>query len=205
MKNNKKYLLAIAAIVVSVIFFYSMQGGEDKELYIKKVEQSRREKDRSFKNTPASPLPDSLKFSFKGLSYYPVDLSYKVNAKVLKFTEREKVQVPTSDGKRKDYIKFGFAEFKLKDNLLKVLLLEPVGEEDARLLVAFADETSAKETYGGGRYIDVDIPSGNSMVIDFNKAYNPFCAYNAEYSCPLPPKENILMIPVEAGEKNFHE
>ena len=92
------------------------------------------------------------------------------------------------------------------ENKLLILELMEMGPQRGKLFLAFADETSGDETYGAGRYLDVKkVPAATSVVLDFNLAYNPYCAYNDSYSCPFPPKENILKIPIKAGEKTYHQ
>jgi len=108
------------------------------------------------------------------------------------------------------YRKYGEARFKLggKDQVLSIFqnlgLMEDPEYEDY-LFVPFTDETNGSESYGGGRYLDVEMPEGDRMIINFNKAYNPYCAYNAKYSCPIPPAENHLDIEVKAGVKAYDE
>ncbi len=113
-------------------------------------------------------------------------------------------EVPLTDGSTERYVEHSFAEFELGGKTNKVLLLQAVSESDMKnFFLAFADQTSGKETYGGGRYLNVRQDGKNSITLDFNLAFNPYCAYNPEFACPLPPKENILDIAIEAGEKNY--
>ena len=112
----------------------------------------------------------------------------------------------TSDGKEEHYLEYAYADFKLHGKAQRLLILElmDMGPNRGKLFLAFADETSANETYGAGRYLDVTRTSGsNTITLDFNKAYNPYCAYNDEFSCPFPPKENLLTVAIMAGEKNY--
>jgi hypothetical protein len=87
----------------------------------------------------------------------------------------------------------------------KLLLLEMEKPFQNKLFIPFADETSANQTYGAGRYLEADKPNGNIVALDFNLAYNPYCAYSEEYSCPFPPPENLLSVAIEAGEKKYYE
>jgi uncharacterized protein (DUF1684 family) len=122
--------------------------------------------------------------------------------------EQKQVRVlQTSTGEQARYLDYAWASFELQGKKCKLLILEvmDMGPNRGKLFLAFADETSAKETYGGGRYMDLKkVPAAASIELDFNKAYNPYCAYNENYSCPLPPRENLLRIAVRAGEKSFH-
>lgn len=118
------------------------------------------------------------------------------------------VVLPTSDNLEKKYLEYAFAEFELNGESCKLLILEIMEEGPYRgtLFLAFADATSANETYGAGRYLDVKkVPGASSVILDFNQAYNPYCAYSEKYSCPFPPKENILKIAIQAGEKKYHD
>src|SRR5258706_16232832 len=118
------------------------------------------------------------------------------------------IVLPTSDGKEKRYLEYAFVEFELNDVPSKLLILEIVddGQYRGALFLAFADSTSATETYGAGRYLDLKkTPGATSITLDFNEAYNPYCAYSDNFSCPFPPKENILKTAVRAGEKKYHD
>jgi hypothetical protein len=115
--------------------------------------------------------------------------------------------IRTSDQKENQYIEFANAVFQLDGREHRLLILEILGPDprQGELFLGFADATSANETYGGGRYLDLErVRGATSIDLDFNKAYNPYCAYTEGFSCPLPPKENILGIAIPAGEKNYH-
>ena len=117
------------------------------------------------------------------------------------------IVLPTSDGKEKKYLEHAYAEFELDGIVNKLLIMEitEAGPYRGTLYLAFADETSAHETYGAGRYLDLKkVPGASSILLDFNKAYNPYCAYSDSFSCPFPPKENILKVAIKAGEKSYH-
>jgi len=113
----------------------------------------------------------------------------------------------TSDGQEKKYLEYAHAEFELNNTVCRLLILEIVdGDYRGTLFLAFADSTSANETYGAGRYLDLKkTPGASSITLDFNNAYNPYCAYSDNFSCPFPPKENVLKTAVRAGEKKYHE
>ncbi|MTI20880.1 DUF1684 domain-containing protein [Fulvivirga sp. RKSG066] len=152
------------------------------------------------RNSDESPFEENNK-QYDGLNYYPPKLEYKVKARFSLVEKQEIYQLQTNDGKEKQYLTYGRATFELKEQEHNLLILENVEENE--LFLAFGDETSAIETYGAGRYLDVKHNGGKSIIIDFNKAYNPFCAYNESYSCPLPPKQNLLTVAIEAGEKSY--
>ena len=116
------------------------------------------------------------------------------------------VVLTTNDGQQQSYLEYAYATFRLNDTSNKLLILEVAesGPYRGTLFLAFADETSTFETYGGGRYLDVEkTPGATSITLDFNKAYNPFCAYSDGFSCPLPLRENVLNVAIKAGEMTY--
>ncbi len=202
----KKVFPVIVLLVVAVVIFYSLQGGESKESYRERI-QSEREKSAKFmKTSDESPFtPDSI--PFLGLKYYDINQHYAIKARLEPVSEQKLMVLPTSSGEEEKYIRYGYAYFELNGKDNKLLVLQPFdSKEPQQLFIAFADKTSSEETYGGGRYLNIDMPARSgqkTLDIDFNLAYNPYCAYNPKFSCPLPPKENILDIPIRAGEKNY--
>lgn len=191
-------LVALMGIV------YSFMGTDDST-YVKKIEKQRDEKNQYMRTAEDSPFAKKVD-EFQGLSYYPVDSKYSLKAKLIPIENKKSVELPTSDGKVKRYLEYAYAEFKLDENIHRLLILEIIdmGPYRGTLFLSFGDDTSARETYGAGRYLDVQkIRGQNSIMLDFNEAYNPYCAYNNEYSCPLPPRENLLSIAIKAGEKNY--
>ena len=153
-----------------------------------------------------SPFAGS-KGMFQGLRYFSPDLKYKINAELEPIENKKMIVLPTSDGLEKKYLEHAYAEFKLDGVLHRLLILEITDEGPYRgtLFLAFADETSTRETYGAGRYLELKkIPGASSVILDFNKAYNPYCAYSNNFSCPFPPKENVLKVAIKAGEKSYH-
>ncbi|MGC4020463.1 MAG: DUF1684 domain-containing protein [Cyclobacteriaceae bacterium] len=141
------------------------------------------------------------------MNYFPPDANYRIYAKLIPVDATKMVLLPTSDGTDKKYLEYAYAQFELNGKPCKLLLLEiPDGEFQGTLLLAFADSTSAGETYGAGRYLDLKKTIGASTItLDFNKAYNPYCAYSDNFSCPFPPKENVLPVAIRAGEKKYHD
>lgn len=203
--KTKNIILVVAIIIVLIGIYYSLSGGETSEAYIAKVEQLRNEKDNTMQNGDESPFGDSVEF--KGLNYFPIDAKYRINAKLTEIAQKKAVSLPTSDDKQKTYLEYAYAEFELDGVKNKLLILEimDMGPYRGTLFLAFVDKTSAGETYGAGRYLDVKkLPGATSITLDFNESYNPYCAYNDNYSCPFPPKENILEVAIKAGEKNYH-
>lgn len=203
MKTSRIYTIFVIAALF-VIFGYTISGMKFSNNYPLKIEEERKEKDETFKNGEESPLTEEQKEQFSGLNYYPVDEKYKVKAVFSLNPKKEKIKLTYTDGSRKTYLKYGFATFELEGIPQKVAILKPVFFEDEEyLFLPFYDETSALETYGGGRYLDLEPDPDDFITLDFNRAYNPYCAYNAEYRCPIPPKENKITIAIKAGEKIY--
>ncbi len=163
-----------------------------------------------YANKKESPLTDEDFEKFKSLDFYEINLKFIVEAKFVK-SENEKVfEMKTSTTRLPKYLKFGELHFKI-DNLVYKLnvyqnidLIKTEGYEDY-LFLSFSDFTCGNESYIGGRYIDLRIPKSNKIIVDFNKAYNPYCAYNHKYSCPIIPLENDLKVSILAGVKKFHD
>ncbi len=165
---------------------------------------------KEYANREESPLTDEDFKNFKGLDFYPIDNKYIVEAK-FKRTEGEKVfKMKTTGARLPEYVKYGELSFSLNGKQFKLNLYRNIelskkaGFEDY-LFLSFSDLSCGKQTYIGGRYIDMRIPKGNTAIIDFNKAYNPYCAYNHKYSCPIVPLDNDLDIEILAGVKKFHD
>ena len=198
----KKILGIVLLIMVGAIFAYTLLGGETAEDYRERIAQERQRTERFMKSSPESPFaPDSIEFT--PLSYYSPDPAYRVRARIEPVSDKKLLVLPTTTGQEEKYIRYGYAVFKLDGQLHRLLVLEPF-EQPAQLFIAFADDTSGDTTYGGGRYLNVEKPSRTgqkTLELDFNQAYNPYCAYNSTFSCPLPPKENVLAIAIKAGEK----
>lgn len=185
---------------------FSLQNGESSENYLNTIIKERTEKDEFMKSGEGSPFQnDSIPYT--GLKYFDADESYRLKARLEPIEEKKVRIISTSDGKEQKYLEYAFANFELQGTQHKLLILEvmEMGPQRGKLFLAFADETSGNETYGAGRYLDLKkVAAATSIVLDFNLAYNPYCAYNENYTCPFPPRENILKIAIRAGEKNYH-
>jgi hypothetical protein len=155
-----------------------------------------------FKDASRSPLkPEDIK-TFKGLSFFPVDSSFVVVSKLKKTNTSDFFEMKTSTTRLSKERVFGILSFTIKglNYSLKVYQSESsVLESSDYLFLPYLDATNGITTYGGGRYLDLKIPKGDSIWLDFNKSYNPYCVYNERYSCPIVPRENLLPIKVDAG------
>ncbi|MEM7382627.1 MAG: DUF1684 domain-containing protein [Bacteroidota bacterium] len=166
--------------------------------------------DEEFKDPDTSPLADRHRKDFEGLDFFKPDTTYRVVASLKRTPDAIPFLMPTTTDRKSEEVVYGIARFSLKGQWHELeiyqnreLMLED-GYEDY-LFLPFLDLTNGNETYAGGRYLDLRIPKGDSLVIDFNRAYNPYCAYNPKYSCPIVPRVNALNIPITAGVKAFKE
>ena len=173
----------------------------------KEILAARKDKDRFFKTSQNSPLINEQQMNFKELSYFQVDIAYKVTAHYQPLPKPVEFRIQTSTGHERVYVTIGRLDFSLEGKALTLFAYHEKGQGDNgrnSLFVPFTDLTTGKESYGAGRYLDIPKPTnGESVVLDFNEAYNPYCAYNYNFSCPIPPPENRLDIGIKAGEKIF--
>lgn len=191
----------LIAIPIGIIIFYFSQIGGASEGYIQEMEDYWNDRHDFFATSTASPFVQK-ETTYKEVDYYPPNPDYRVNGKLVRYTTREIVSIGNSDGTVTNYLKFAQANFKIEGQQQSLLILKALGFGN-QYLTAFGDETSGETTYGGGRYLDLIIGKSDQILIDFNKAYNPYCAYFDDYTCPLPPKENLLTVRIEAGEKVY--
>jgi len=164
------------------------------------LESSRKEKDVFFQFDHNSPFSQDEREVFQGLNYYPENPELRFEIEIEPFQDPQQVLMQTSTGDLKEYLKYGSFQFTVEGQLAE-LIVYTQGEGEA--FVPFADATSGRETYGAGRYLELEQLSGKKYQVDFNLAYNPWCAYSSQYSCPIPPSENRLTVPIRAGEKDY--
>ena len=190
-------------IVVALLFMgFSLIMSNIKDSYNEKVKDYRKQKDDYFKSSAGSPIND--KGSFEGLNYFEPDKKYQVKADISLLDDTIPLTMHRSDGKKDSYIRFALATFILEGKEYSLVLLQHENEQEPNVLfLPFADKTNGETSYGGGRYIDLKYKNTPKITIDFNFAYNPYCAYNYKYSCPIPPKENYLDVTILAGEKAY--
>jgi uncharacterized protein len=164
------------------------------------LQRFRAEKDRVFRKDPHSPLTPEQRGSFAGLAYFEPNPQLVINGTVDRNVEPGEVRMATSSGDEQVYRRYGVVRFRVDGQPTQVVLY--ASDDSDELFIPFRDATSGKETYGAGRYLEVHA-HGDDVAIDFNYAYNPNCAYDPAWSCPLPPAENWLKVPIRAGEKSF--
>jgi uncharacterized protein (DUF1684 family) len=167
------------------------------------VLQERQRKDAFFKSE-SSPLIARERGGFKGLDYYPINPELRFQVRLERYSSPKTIRMATNTGEIRSGLLYGFFEFTAENQACRVQVyrLEEAFSQPA-LFIPFLDATSGVETYEGGRYIDLTENTSGIYDLDFNRAYNPYCAYNPEYSCPAPPKENTLAAPIRAGEKKY--
>ena len=170
--------------------------------YPEQIQQWRTEKDAFMRQSTQSPVPASQRAAFPPLEYFPVDPSYRAPAALEELPGGPPIEMPTSTGQLRKMRRVGRLSFTLKGRQLSLTAFVEADQSDTRrLFVPFGDLTNRVDTYPGGRYLDLDRTATGIYDLDFNKAYNPFCYYNASYDCPIPPPENRLDIAIRAGEK----
>lgn len=185
-----------------------MSQSEDGQRYVRAIEEERRQKDAAFRAVPQSPIPAAERASFGGLVYYPPNPTFNVEATLVPSERPDVVMLGSTKGDVRPQLRFGDLRFTLAGQECRLTGYKDAGDPDAaELFVPFRDATSGRETYGAGRYLETEDPGGGleprAVTLDFNLAYNPWCAYNADYSCTLPPAENVLPVAVTAGEKTY--
>jgi len=175
------------------------------ENYETRLREEREEKDRFFAEHPQSPIPADEREAFDGLAYFPPDPDYRFELPLAEHGEKEPVSVETTQEGEQEYLRWGEFAFEVGGEAVALQAYKSDPGED-RLWVPFRDDTSGEETYGAGRYLDLeaeDRTAGGDWILDLNRAYNPFCAYSDAYECPLIPMENWLDIRIEAGERAY--
>jgi uncharacterized protein (DUF1684 family) len=166
----------------------------------------REKRDRYFREDPQSPLTETERQRFKGLLYYRINLQYAVVGTLDRYPTEPKplyVSLPTSKGQERKYVKYGRFRFLWEGRKYVLQIYRPLG--GGELFLPFKDRTSGTETYPEGRYLHIEPLSETKVLIDFNRAYNPFCEYNKKYTCPYAPRENWLELAIPAGEKRFRQ
>ena len=175
---------------------------------IKSIEKFQFQINADFKNPDESPLSARDLKNFKGLEFFDIDTSFILTAQFVRTPAEAPFAMSTTTDRKPIYVKYGEVYFKLKAKNIKLniyqnqdLIKKP--EYLDYLFLPFTDKTNGETTYSGGRYLDIRIPEGDSIILDFNRAYNPYCAYNHTYSCPIPPSENNLPVSIPAGVKVY--
>lgn len=178
----------------------------DTDNWERRLEREREEKDHFFGDHPRSPIPATEREGFDGLRYFSPDPEYRFELELREHDSKEQITTETTTEGEQEYIRWGEFAFEL-DGEEYTLQAYKSSPDEERFWVPFKDETNEEETYGGGRYLDLErdehLTEDGAWILDFNRAYNPFCVYSEEYECPLIPLENWLETRIEAGEKMY--
>jgi uncharacterized protein (DUF1684 family) len=184
----------------------SVSANRDRENhYVAELLQFRAEKDSFLQSSARSPIKKKDRGAFRHLKYYGINPGFVVEATLHRNQSPPHLRITTTKGERRDAVNFGELEFALRGRRFRLSAFKFTDRRsEGDLFVPFTDSTTGHETYGAGRYLDLVENETGMYILDFNKAYNPYCAYNEEYSCPIPPRENRLSTAITVGEKIYH-
>lgn len=163
---------------------------------------------KEFANKDSSPLPADAIKKFKQLDFFPISERFIIQAKLTTTPDEKPFEMPTTTARKPTYVKYGEVSFVLNGKEHKLDIFQDVNlrekaEYKKHLFLPFTDLTSGVVTYGGGRYLDLEIPTQDSITLNFNMAYNPYCVYNPKFSCPIPPEQNFINAEINAGVKDY--
>lgn len=195
--------------ILLFVFLVQFSFGQ-QQFDLAKIQKLQKELNAEYADPNTSPLMPEDLASFKGLDFYPINENFFVVAQFIRTPKEKPFKMKTSTDRKPLYVKYGEVHFvlegkNLKLNVYRNIELSKNPKYKDYLFLPFFDDSCGKESYIGGRYIDLTVPKGNTIVIDFNSAYNPYCAYSHHYSCPKVPLENDLAIAIRAGVKKFHD
>jgi uncharacterized protein (DUF1684 family) len=195
----------LGLIIVSVFCFYTSTAQSSDSLALLEIKKYQVNQERKFRDPTSSPLRDQVK-EFIGLNYFPPNLKFRVQATFVKNETSILFKMKTTGPSLPEYRKFGKVNFEIDGHayVLETFQGRSVNGYDDYLFIPFTDKTNGHETYEVGRYIEIPIPSGNEVTLDFNQCFNPYCSYRKGYACEIPPATNDLPIEVLAGEKKYH-
>lgn len=190
-------LLILSLLISNILFSQKQETKNEIENFQKKL-------NKEFSSKADSPLTDEDLKTFKGLDFFPVDTTFRVTAKLEFHKDSKPFKMATTTDRLPIYKLYATAHFKIKGKACQLEIyqnqnLMQTPDYEDYLFLPFTDNTNGDTSYGGGRFMDLEIPENDEIIIDFNQAYNPYCAYNHKYSCPIPPKVNHLDLEVRAG------
>lgn len=186
-----------------------ISSGQADSSWLSEIKAYHDEMNRELADSSESPLPSKDLADFQGVEFYDPDPRFRVEALLILTPESKPFEMTTTTKRKPVYRRYAMAVYKLDTltdtlDIYQNLNLMKREEYKDYLFLPFNDLTNGFETYGGGRYLDFRIPESDTLVIDFNKAYNPYCAYHYKYSCPVPPRKNFINYEVTAGVKDYH-
>lgn len=194
--------------IIWLCYFITIASFAQETYSLEDSKQAQEKINEAYLNPETSILLEADFEEFKGLEFFPIDEKYIVEARFVRTPDQEPFEMPTTTDRIPVYVKYAEVHFSIDAKELKLSayrdtsFVNKPGLEDY-LFLPFNDLTNGYETYGGGRYLDLRIPVGDTITIDFNRTYNPYCVYNPKYSCPIPPEENDLDIEIRAGVLKF--
>jgi hypothetical protein len=200
-----KSILSIVLVLSSLLNF-----GQDN--YIEKIEKHRAEKDVELQSKKTSPLQKADRKTFQDLPYFEIDEKWKMSVRFRVNETQDVIEIPTSAGYSKTYQAYGVLDIFIDGNYFPITAYKRVLKEGQSapshesLFVPFKDMTTGNSSYGGGRYLDIDVPEdGAQITLDFNLCYSPYCAYGDGFACPIPPQSNFIKTEITAGEKAYEK
>lgn len=201
MLSNNNLLFFGIIIALGIIVVYVFTGTQKDQSYENSVQEYR---ERSVDNMLAADnSPFNEEHPFEGLNYYPINRDYKVQADITFLQDYMPLYVKTTEGSTQEFVKYARLTFTLFGEPDTLIWLQSKTNPEEKLL-AFTDETSGDSSYAAGRYLPLEYKTGSQVTLDFNLAFNPYCAYNESFICPMPPRKNHIDVPIKAGEKVYH-
>lgn len=205
------YLLLTLVIIGFSGTITAQVNSVSEEEYIAEIESFRVKKDLELKEGDSSPLSDEQVENFKGLSYFPIDLKYRLSAQFVPDGQQRQISLTSSDGNKVNFVKQGTVNFELDGKSYSLTVfrnnnLPEIGNDKNQLFIPFTDNSTGSETNAEGRYLFIDsVEEEGSIILDFNKAMNPYSAYNSSYISIIPPAENSLSTVVATGERKYED
>jgi uncharacterized protein (DUF1684 family) len=203
-------IVGIFVVLMAVVFISCKENeinSTEKKEYVQSILKERAEKDSSMQFSPYSPFQRDTSITFHPLRYFKPNPEFIFKSKLYTYPNPDTVKIAGTRGEARSVLLIGYVELKKDGKNYKVNIYEGFSQTgEPYYSIWFTDRTTGKETYGVGRYLDFELNPDSNFVytIDFNKAYNPYCAYSYLYSCPVPREEDYIDMSIEAGEKNFH-
>ena len=200
MKTNSIFFSALVLLI--------FMSCESQKRPIKSKSEFQKQQNSFFKDASKSPLKSKDLKAFDGLDFFPIDSTFVVEAQLKRTPNTPFFDMKTTTNRVTQERVFGVLSFTINNESYNLNVYQSAPDSDAELdylFLPFLDATNGTETYGGGRYIDLTIPEGNQITVDFNTSYNPYCAYNEKFSCPIVPIENYLPLKMNAGVKSFKD
>jgi len=200
-------IFLVAVVAGLAVFFMGKSYTPEQKKYISSVEKERAEKNDYMKNDPSSPFNQDERAHFEPLKYFNVDPSFVFKSKLYEFDKKDTVKIFGTKGEERKAVRYGYVVYNYEGTRYKLNVYKGNTKSGMEYYsIWFTDKTTGDVTYGVGRYLDFELNADKGYVytIDFNRAYNPYCAYSGKFSCAIPTKEDHIDMAVEAGEKNFH-